>query len=52
MVDVLRDRYLEPPESEEIGYCSLCGYEIYRGEPYYETKDGKLYCDECCVRGG
>lgn len=36
----------EPPESEPVGTCALCGRDIYEGEKVYKI-DGDLYCTDC-----
>ena len=34
---------LTPPEPEEIGFCPVCGGEIYEGDECWE-KDRELIC--------
>ena len=48
MVDVLRDRWLEPSEPVTAFECDSCGMEIYEGEIYFKAADGNNYCHECC----
>ena len=33
---------MEPRESKTIGYCHVCGGEIYDGERYAELPNGKM----------
>lgn len=36
----------EPPESEPVGQCSICGADISEGETVCMV-DGEMICSEC-----
>ena len=40
------ERWLDPDPDEVVGYCSVCGGEIYKGERVYEI-DGERFHFEC-----
>ena len=50
-VDVLRDRWLEPPEPVIVAHCDCCGDEIYEGEEACAVTNGMFFCKNCCSFG-
>ena len=38
----------EPPESEPVGQCTICGADIYEGEKVCKV-DGEMICPDCYV---
>lgn len=36
---------VDPPEADLVGYCKVCGGEIYDGSVYYEDYSGSLVHD-------
>lgn len=40
---------VDPPEADLIGYCKVCGGEIYENDYWYEDNCGRLVhnYDEC-----
>ena len=41
------EQRLEPPEPRIVGYCHVCGLEIYDGPIYGKNEEGKLICRDC-----
>lgn len=50
-VDVMRDRWLEPPElpfnEEPVAYCYNCDMPIYEDEFFYPIINGMFFCSQC-----
>ena len=54
-VDVLRERWLEPPElpfdDKPVAWCYNCDAPIYEDEFLYAVVNGMFFCGECCSGG-